>query len=226
MTALSELKYDEQGLVTVVVQDRMSGEIRMLAHADHGALQATLESGLAHFYSRSRATRWRKGETSGHVLHVAEVWADCDGDALVYLVDASGPSCHTERQTCFFRRVRDDAVEEDPEAHARPALPRLWAELEARTQRAAHESYTKQLLSQGADVIGDKLREEADELARAIATESDDRVVAEAADVVYHLLVGLLSRGTTLRELETELARRFGISGLAEKAARKATEKP
>src|SRR5688572_14664535 len=106
--SFQQFKYDHDGLVTVIVQDRMTGEIRMLAHADEQALRATLDTGEAHFYSRSRRTLWRKGETSGNVLHVAEVWADCDADAVLYLADPDGPSCHTGQQSCFFRVVHAD----------------------------------------------------------------------------------------------------------------------
>jgi phosphoribosyl-ATP pyrophosphohydrolase/phosphoribosyl-AMP cyclohydrolase len=218
---LSELKYDGQGLVTVVVQDRLTGEIRMLAHASEAALRATLESGEGHFYSRSRQALWRKGETSGHVLRVAEIWADCDADAVIYLVDPDGPSCHTGRTSCFFRVVeRSSQIRDDAQNHARALLPRLWAELHARKRDTSGRSYTRSLLDAGAAKIGAKIREEADELARAIAGESDERVVSEAADEIYHLLVGLLARGVDLRAVEAELARRFGVSGLAEKASR------
>lgn len=219
--SLDALKWDDAGLVTAVVQDEITGELRMLAHANREALQTTLDTGYAHFYSRSRNRLWRKGESSGHGLRVAEVWADCDGDALVYLAQAQGPSCHTERATCFFRRVLADAtVADDPTAHARAALPRLWAELQARRVASSDASYTKKLLDEGTRKIGAKLEEEAGELARAIDGESRERVISEAADVTYHLLVALLARGATLAELEAELARRFTMSGLAERASR------
>lgn len=220
--SLPELKYDADGLVTVVVQDRLTGEIRMLAHADEAALRATLETGDGHFYSRSRRALWRKGESSGHVLRVSEVWVDCDGDALVYLVDPDGPSCHTGRISCFFRKL-DAAgqLQDSGDDHARAALPQLGAELERRKHASAERSYTRKLLAAGVDAIGAKIREEADELARALSAESDERVIAEAADEIYHLLVGLLARGLSLRQVEAELARRAGVSGLVEKASRK-----
>src|SRR5687768_11751424 len=180
---LSDLKYDERGLLTVVAQDRLTGELRMLAHANREALEATLASGEAWFYSRSRAAMWKKGETSGHVLRVAEVWTDCDGDAVLYLVEPVGPSCHTGRTTCFFRRVDPGgSIADVAAAHGSPLLPQLWAALSARASADAGKSYTKKLLEGGAPLIGGKLREEAGELAQAIASETDERVVAEAAD--------------------------------------------
>lgn len=220
--SLSQLKWDDAGLVTVVVQDRLTGELRMLAHADRAAIEATLGTGYAHFYSRSRKQLWRKGESSGHGLRVSEIWIDCDRDALVYLADAEGPSCHTLRETCFFSRVAGDAtVTEDPTQHARAVLPRLWAELLARKNAPADASYTKKLLTEGAPKIAAKLEEEAGELARALQNETSERVVSEAADVTYHMLVALLARGVSLRDLEAELAKRFAMSGLQEKASRK-----
>lgn len=216
-----QLKYDADGLVTVVAQDRLTGELRMLAHANEQAVLATLSSGEAHFYSRSRQALWRKGESSGHVLRVTEVWADCDADALLYLVDPDGPSCHTGRASCFFRVLESDGtLRDEPLAHGRPLLPRLWAELGLRQQQSPKDSYTRRLLDLGRGEIAKKIREEADELGRAVESESDARVVSEAADEIYHLLVGLLARGVALRDVEAELAKRFGISGLAEKASR------
>jgi phosphoribosyl-AMP cyclohydrolase / phosphoribosyl-ATP pyrophosphohydrolase len=221
---LEQLKWDAAGLVTVVVQDRLTGELRMLAHADRAAIEATVATGYAHFYSRSRGRLWRKGESSGHGLRVTEVWADCDGDALVYLADSEGPSCHTQRETCFFSRVtgEGDAAQltVDAQRHARPVLPRLWAELQERRAAAADTSYTKTLLSEGSAKIAAKLEEEAGELARALQNETDDRVISEAADVTYHMLVAMLARNVSLRELEAELAKRFAMSGLQEKASR------
>jgi len=200
---LSWLKRDAQGLVTVVVQDRLTGMVRMVAHADPAAVEATLHTGHGHFFSRSRNRAWMKGEESGNLLHVREVWADCDADCLVYLVDPDGPSCHTGRTSCFYARVGA-----------------LWSELEARRDRPAENSYTRSLLDKGAAKIGAKIREEGDELARAVEGEADDRVVSESADVVYHMLVGLLFRKLTLRDVQAELAKRFGVSGHDEKAAR------
>src|SRR5690606_9839798 len=123
--ALKDLKWDASGLVTVVVQDRHTGEIRMVAHADEAAITKTLETGEGWFYSRSRASAWRKGESSGNVLAVAEVWTDCDADAVLYLVDPVGPSCHTGAVSCFYRQLGVDG----PGPEQSPAAP-TWARLE------------------------------------------------------------------------------------------------
>jgi phosphoribosyl-AMP cyclohydrolase / phosphoribosyl-ATP pyrophosphohydrolase len=215
MLDLGALKRDAAGLVTVVVQDRLTGEVRMVAYADEPAIRRTHESGEAHFFSRSRGAPWKKGETSGNVLRVHEIWIDCDADALLYLVDPSGPTCHTGAPSCFFRSLESAA-----DGRALPLFARLEQALATRATATAEKSYTKSLLDRGPAKIGEKLREEADELARAIEGETDERVVSEAADLVYHALVALLSRGVALRDVEAELARRFGVSGHEEKAAR------
>jgi phosphoribosyl-ATP pyrophosphohydrolase/phosphoribosyl-AMP cyclohydrolase len=211
-----DLKLDGAGLVTVIAQDRHTGEIRMVAHADAEALRATLETGFAHFHSRSRGKLWKKGEESGNTMAVAEVWADCDRDAFLYFVDPAGPTCHTGAATCFFHRADGGA-----EGRASPTLMRLWSTLEARRSSTGERSYTRSLLDGGSEAIGAKVREEAEELSRALADETDARVVAEAADVLYHLMVGLLHRGLAFRDVEAELSRRSSSSGHAEKATRK-----
>lgn len=215
VNALDDLKYDAQGLVTVVAQDAASGTIRMVAHATREAVEATLTTHKATFFSRSRQALWVKGESSGNTMHVREVWADCDADALVYLVDPAGPSCHTGEETCFFRRLPKGTA-----GRAQSALPMLEGELRARKESGGERSYTRKLLAGGAELIGAKVREEADEFASAVHDESDERVVSEAADVMYHLMVGLLSRDVSFREVERELLSRFGTSGIDEKESR------
>lgn len=211
---LSQLKLDASGLVTVVAVDRHTGEVRMVAHANREAVERTLADKVAWFFSRSRDRLWKKGEESGHTLAVEAVHFDCDADALVYLVDPAGPSCHTGAESCFFRTEADDA------ARPLPTLFRLETVLAQRASSTAAKSYTKSLLEAGAPKIGAKIREEAGELAQALESESDERVVSEAADLVYHALVGLLHRKVPLRSVAVELARRFGTSGHVEKAGR------
>lgn len=213
---LPPLKFDADGLITVVAQDRATGEVRMVAHADEEALRRTAETGLAHFFSRSRQRLWKKGEESGNTLAVSAIWLDCDADAAIYLVEPAGPTCHTGAPSCFFHRVHASSEV----GRAAPILLELEAVLERRRQADAGKSYTRTLLEGGAAKIGEKLREEADELARAIGDESDERVVSEAADLLYHAMVGLLSRGISLSAVQRELGARFGVSGHDEKASR------
>lgn len=224
---LESLKFDAAGLVTVVVQDRHTGEIRMVAHANVEAIRLTLESGYAHFWSRSQKKLWKKGEESGNMIGVTEVFADCDADCLLYLADPSGPSCHTGRESCFYRPLTlaglaaaDESGEEARPLGA-PTLLTLTRTLAARKESSdSKKSYTKSLLEKGAPKIGAKLREEADELANALVDEPDENVASEAADVLYHAMVGLLWRGLSLRDVAATLAGRFGVGGHEEKAAR------
>ena len=219
--SLDALKYDDQGLVAVIAQDAETGEVRMMAYADRAAIERTLATRAAHFFSRSRQQPWKKGESSGNTLGVRSVWVDCDGDTLVYMVDPAGPSCHTGAETCFFRRLNAEGeLIEAGEQSAAPTLLRLERTLEARKASDAGKSYTKALLDAGPTKIDAKLREEAAELGQALIGESDERVASEAGDVIYHLLVGLVSRGVSLRELFSELSKRFGQSGHEEKAKR------
>jgi phosphoribosyl-ATP pyrophosphohydrolase/phosphoribosyl-AMP cyclohydrolase len=219
---VDDLKWDSQGLIAAVAQDRLTGQVRMVAWMNREALLATLDSGHATFFSRSRGALWRKGESSGHVLHVHEVVADCDGDTLLLMVDPAGPSCHTGRATCFFRRVTAGAAEQaGVEQDAAPFLLSLEDEIRQRANSTAAKSYTRFLLDKGRAHIGGKITEEAGELSRALQDETDDRVISEAADVLYHVLVGLRARGLDCRQVIEALATRAGTSGHTEKASRK-----
>jgi phosphoribosyl-ATP pyrophosphohydrolase/phosphoribosyl-AMP cyclohydrolase len=218
---LDALNYDSQGLVAVIAQDAETGEVRMLAYADKTAIERTLSTGFAHFYSRSRQALWKKGERSGNTLQVRDVWVDCDGDTLIYMVDPDGPSCHTGAETCFFRRLdANGGLVEAGRDTAAPTLLRLERTLQERKASDAGKSYTKSLLDAGPTKVDAKLREEAAELGQALIGESDDRVASEAGDVLYHLLVGLVLRQVPLRALFTELSNRFGQSGHDEKSRR------
>ena len=218
---LDALNYDSQGLVAVIAQDAETGEVRMMAYADKTAIEQTLSTGLAHFYSRSRQRLWKKGESSGNTLAVRDVWVDCDGDTLIYMVEPAGPSCHTGAQTCFFRRLDTDGnLAEAGSNSAAPTLLRLERTLRDRKVSDGGKSYTKSLLDAGPTKIDAKLREEAAELGQALIGESDERVTSEAGDVLYHLLVGLVLREVSVRELFRELSKRFGQSGHEEKASR------
>lgn len=227
-----DVKYGDDGLIPAIVQDRLTGQVRMVAYMTREALARTLATGRATFFSRSRGALWEKGEQSGNTLHVRAIYADCDADALVLLADPAGPSCHTGRPSCFFREVDEhgqvttqsgaaSSATDENGAEAAPFLHELERIIASRRDASASKSYTRTLLDGGADRIGAKLREEADELACAIASEADERVVSEAADVLYHLMVGLASRGIGMREVLSALADRTKKSGHEEKAARR-----
>jgi phosphoribosyl-ATP pyrophosphohydrolase/phosphoribosyl-AMP cyclohydrolase len=186
-----ELTFDERGLVPCVAQDFASGEVLTLAYANEESLRLTLETQELHFYSRSREEIWRKGETSGNVLRLRELRYDCDGDAIVALVDPTGPACHTGARSCFHREVAQ-AGEPAPPAHE--ALAALQRTLLGRAAERPGGSYTVKLLDDP-ELIGAKVEEEAEEVVRAAREESDERLAEEAADLLYHLSVLLASRG-------------------------------
>jgi phosphoribosyl-AMP cyclohydrolase / phosphoribosyl-ATP pyrophosphohydrolase len=200
--SMGAIRFDERGLVPCVVQDSRSGEVLMLAYLDAEAIERTRATGQMHFHSRSRGRLWRKGETSGNVQRLRQLRYDCDCDAVLALVEAEGPACHTGERSCFYRELGGSAgIEPDaPPAPGEPApepfealgaLERVVAE---RDRERPFGSYTSELLADPPR-IGDKVREEADEVARAAAGESDGRVAEEAADVLYHLAVLMRSRG-------------------------------
>ncbi len=184
-----ELTFDERGLVPVVAQDAESGEVLTLAYANEEALQLTIDTGEVHFFSRSRGKIWRKGEESGHVMKLVQLRYDCDGDAIVALVEPTGPACHTGERSCFYREL--DGEEPLPVAHE--ALAALQRTLRSRMAERPEGSYTVKLLDDPS-LIGEKVEEEAEEVVRAAREESDGRVAEEAADLLYHLSVLLASR--------------------------------
>jgi phosphoribosyl-ATP pyrophosphohydrolase/phosphoribosyl-AMP cyclohydrolase len=186
---LEQVKFDERGLVPCIAQDADSGEVLTLAYANAEALKLTVETGELHFFSRSRGKLWRKGEESGHVLKLRQLRIDCDGDAVLALVEPTGPACHTGERTCFYRDVEG----ESPEPVAAEALATLQRTLRGRAAERPEGSYTVTLLDDPR-LIGEKVEEEAGEVVRAAREESDERVAEEAADLLYHLSVLLASR--------------------------------
>jgi phosphoribosyl-ATP pyrophosphohydrolase/phosphoribosyl-AMP cyclohydrolase len=213
------IQFDSQGLVPVVVQDHLTGEVRMVAFATAEAVQKTLETGRATFWSRSRAELWEKGRTSGNHVEVHRVLVDCDNDCVVYSGEPHGSTCHTGAPSCFFQVLEGGKLSQASE-QPQTLLATLEAVLESRKKSTGVASYTKSLYDAGGAAIGAKVREEAGELAQAVESETDERVVSEAADVLYHVLVGLRWRSIPLRRVLAELARRLGTSGHTEKAGR------
>ncbi|HEY8551991.1 MAG TPA: bifunctional phosphoribosyl-AMP cyclohydrolase/phosphoribosyl-ATP diphosphatase HisIE [Thermaerobacter sp.] len=236
---LTAIRFDEHGLVPVVVQDAEQGDVLMLAYANREALARTLAEGRAWFFSRSRQRLWRKGETSGHVMRVREVRIDCDGDAVLYLVDPAGPACHTGERTCFHRDVDGSPLTGANRAEAKNPLPAdadgeganrrravadgldaapdgiAWlGELEAVVRRRQRErpagSYTTRLFAAGLPHILQKVGEEAVETVVAGGHQSRRRLIEEAADLLYHLTVLLVARDVGWQEVGRELRRRAG----------------
>ena len=200
-----ELTFDERGLIPAVVQEADTGEVLMVAWMDRVALAETLKTGLSHFWSRSRETLWRKGETSGHVQHVERVYVDCDADVLLVQVHQEGVACHTGHRACFFR-----ALQVDGEVSA-PAnmLERLERTIASRKASPLPGSYVAGLLAKGEAAVCRKIGEEATEvILAALGGEGDQRLVAETADLWFHTLVLLGARGIGVKAILQELATR------------------
>jgi len=192
---LDDVRFGEDGLVPVVAQNALSGEVLMVAYADRDALTRTRDTGDAHYHSRSRGTLWRKGETSGHTQRVVDVRIDCDGDAVLYLVRQTGPACHTGTPTCFG-------------APAAPMLARLADTIADRARTRPAGSYTAKLLAEGPAAAARKVGEEAVETVVAAGSETPDRLASEAADLLYHLLVLLEAKQLPVERVLEELERR------------------
>ena len=188
------------GLLPVVVQDAATDEVLMLAWANAEALAATERSGEAHFWSRSRGELWRKGASSGNVMRVVDLATDCDLDAILYRVHPAGPACHTGARTCF--------TDVDAGADAPFTLARLERVIASRRDADPAGSYTARLLAGGPRRPAEKVTEEAGEVSGAALAGTDDELRGEAADLLYHLLVVLASRGIGLHEVEAVLAER------------------
>ena len=202
------LVYDASGLIPVVVQDRSSGDVLMLAYANAEALARTAETRLAHFWSRSRQALWRKGETSGNLLRLVELRQDCDGDALLVLAEPAGPTCHTGEPSCFHT-----ALDGSPAAARVPSGAVLTQLSDLIAQRAAERpegSYTVKLLDGGVDRIGKKIGEEAAEVIIAAKNNAPSELTWEVADLLYHSLVLLVQQGVSLDAIWGELRRRHG----------------
>lgn len=203
-----EVKFGADGLIPAVAQDARTGEVLMVAYMNREALDRTLTSGRAWYWSRSRGVLWEKGAESGHTQHVREVRVDCDADTVLLVVDQEGPACHTGHRSCFYRDPQGRELPEGKVPVRGDIFDALFELLKSRRASMPVGSYTTALLHEGRAKIGAKVLEEAEELTRAAREESPQRVVEEAADLVYHSWVLLMERGVELSALRRELERR------------------
>lgn len=206
---LEELKFDENGLIPAVVQDARTHRVLTLAYMNRESLAVTLREGRTCFYSRSRRTLWRKGETSGNVQRVVRVTADCDGDALLVEVEPAGPACHTGEESCFFRPL--EGAPDSGAAEARFSLYGLYGLLLGRKAERPAGSYTTYLFDKGREKILKKVGEECTEVIIGAMKDSREETVFEVADLTYHVLVLLAEMGVTPDEVRAELARRHVV---------------
>lgn len=205
MLDINSLKFDEKGLIPAVVQDAITKQVLTVAYMNRESLAISMEKGLTCFYSRSRNKLWLKGETSGNFQHIVSITADCDGDALVVLVNKDGPACHTGNETCFFNNIyHSDELHEF-------SLEGLYSLLKQRNEERPEGSYTTYLFEKGIDKILKKVGEECTEV--IIAGKADDKreTVYELADLAYHAMVLMVQMGITVEDVHKELASRHII---------------
>lgn len=219
--------FDEHGLVPCVVQDVDRGTLLMLAWMNREAFELTRQTGVVHFWSRSRRALWKKGESSGNTLALVELRLDCDRDAVLALARPAGPTCHTGTTSCFFQVLEgdgssraDDGVPKLAQERPQHILDALEQVIAARKVSTAEKSYTKSLLDGGPEKVVGKIREEAGELCEELPAGPASAIAHEAADLLFHVLVGLAAREVPLAEVWATLEKRLGQSGHAEKAAR------
>lgn len=219
---MKQIDWNKTPLLPAIVQDVQTQEVLMLAYQDKEAYELTLSSGYAHFYSRSKKRIWKKGETSGHTQEVQNVKIDCDQDAILLLVKQNGVACHTGAKSCFFTDVTTGKVEqkEVDTSAVYSVIDTLYHTILERKDADAKESYTAHLFTKGENTILKKVVEEAGEFCFALKDNNEDEIIYEAADLVYHSLVALGYKEINPDRIKTELARRFGLSGIKEKESR------
>lgn len=217
--SVPDVKWSEEGLAPAVCQDARTGQVLTLAWVNEESLRLTLEKGTVHFWSRSRAALWHKGETSGNYLRLVSARLDCDADALVFIVEPDGPACHTNRMSCFFNELPTPVREESEEAppfdqNLLEAVYRLI--LERKSAGDADSSYVARLFAKGEDGMLKKIGEEAAEVVMAMKNDDEDEIANEMADLWFHALVGMAAHDVPPGRVFAELARRFGRGGRPE----------
>jgi phosphoribosyl-ATP pyrophosphohydrolase/phosphoribosyl-AMP cyclohydrolase len=216
------------GLIPAVAQDYYTKDILMLAFMNEEALRKTLETGYAHYFSRSRNKLWKKGETSGHTQAVKEIFFDCDNDSILLKIIQNGPACHTGHKSCFYSKVNNglsvsvDASDDNKNDVIFYSLKLLYDHIAGRKNSDPEKSYTAKLMKEGHEKIGKKLQEESLELILSVASNSEkDKIIYEAADLLFFYMVMLVYSGIDFYSVINELKKREGVSGLDEKNNRK-----
>ena len=202
---IGKLKFDEQGLIPAIVQDVATREVLTLAYMNAESIERTVETKQTWFWSRSRNELWNTGATSGNTQQVVQLIPDCDGDALVVLVEPAGPACHTGERSCFHSSTVSNNLGN--------VLDRLYRLVKERQELRPPDSYTTYLFDQGLDKILKKVGEETAETIVAAKNENEDALVSEVSDLLYHLIVLLVARGVNLESIRDELDRRRGDGG-------------
>lgn len=211
-------------LIPVITQDAKSNEVLMLAYTNKEALELTLKTGFAHYYSRSKQRLWKKGEESGHTQKVEDILLDCDSDTILLKVEQNGVACHTGRKSCFFTKLDTNEIIEEVEINTNNTysiMDNLYHVIQERKNDDPKKSYTAKLLKGKQNSMLKKIVEEAGEFTFAVKDNDTEETIYEAADLVYHCMVALASKNISPDRVKQELGRRFGLSGIDEKNSRK-----
>lgn len=220
---LDHIDWAKSDLLPVIVQDSTTLEVLMMAYMNREALELSLTSKIAHYYSRSKQRLWKKGESSGHLQYIERFLLDCDNDTLLIIVHQEGVACHTGRKSCFFTDIETGESISEPQIDTSAAygiIDELYHTILSRKNSDPETSWTAKLLSKGDNTILKKVVEEAGEFSFAIKDGNEDEIIYECADLVYHVLVALGHKNISPDRIKQELARRFGMSGIAEKNSR------
>jgi len=218
-----QINWQKNPLIPAIAQDNETNEVLMLAYMNEEAYHLTLTTGYAHYFSRSKQRIWKKGESSNHTQEIKDILLDCDADTVILKIKQNGVACHTGRKSCFFTSVVQNKIILDKEVDTDAiygVVDTLYHTIQERkTAKSEQKSWTKKLLD-NPELMLSKIKEEADEVCVAIKEESDEQVIYESADLLYHTLVGMASRDISPDRINQELASRFGMSGIAEKDSR------
>ena len=220
---IEKIDWQKQDLLPVIVQEVETNEVLMMAYMNQEALRLSLQTKIAHYFSRSKQRIWKKGESSGHTQEIREFLLDCDNDTLLLKVKQNGVACHTGRKSCFFTRLDTNEEVYTKEVDTTAAygiIDTLYHTIQERKNADASTSWTAKLFSKGENTILKKVIEESGEFTFAYKDDDEKEIVYEAADLTYHMLVALANKNISPDRIKQELARRFGISGIEEKNSR------
>ncbi len=225
MKILEKIEWEKMDdLIPVITQDSSSNEVLMLAYVNKEALELTLKTGFAHYFSRSKQRIWKKGESSNHTQKIVDIFLDCDNDTLLFKVIQEGVACHTGRKSCFFTNIQNEKIVEEilvDTSKAYSVIDSLYHTIQERKNEDTTKSYTAKLLKGDTNSMLKKIVEEAGEFCFAIKDKNKDEAIYEAADITYHILVAMASLNIDPDRVKQELKRRFSISGIEEKNSRK-----
>ena len=221
--SVSRIDWEKQELLPVIVQDQTNNEVLMMAYMNKEALQLSLSTKIAHYFSRSKQRLWKKGESRGHIQTIESFHIDCDNDTLLIKVSQEGVACHTGRRSCFFTELESGTAATEVEIDTTSTygvIDTLYHTIQERKNADPSSSWTAKLFSKGDNTILKKVVEEAGEFSFAYKDNDEGEMVYEAADLTYHMLVALAAKNISPDRIKQELARRFDMSGIAEKNSR------